>query len=169
MVTHLVVMGVTGTGKSSVAHVLQKSLGWGFAEGDDLHPASNLAKMAAGIPLQDADRWPWLDAIAAWTSEQDLKSLSTIVTCSALRRAYRDRLRQAASGTVFVHLVGTPVLLESRLQGRAGHFMPPSLLPSQLATLEPLQPDERGFEVSVDAPLATIADEVLAQLDRTNS
>jgi len=169
MVRHLVVMGVTGTGKSSVAHVLQESLGWGFAEGDDLHPASNVAKMAAGIPLQDADRWPWLDAIAAWTSEQDLKGLSTIVTCSALRRAYRDRLRQAASGTVFVYLVGPPALLESRLQGRAGHFMPPSLLPSQLATLEPLQPDERGFEVSVDAPLATIADEVLAQLDRTNS
>ena len=169
MVRHLVVMGVTGTGKSSVAHVLQESLGWGFAEGDDLHPASNLAKMAAGIPLQDADRWPWLDAIGAWTRARDREGLATIVTCSALRRAYRDRLREAASSTVFVHLVGTPALLESRLQGRTGHFMPVSLLPSQLATLEPLQPDERGFEVSVDAPLATIADEVLAQLDRTNS
>ena len=166
MVTHLVVMGVTGTGKSSVARALQENLGWRFAEGDDLHPASNVAKMAAGTPLQDADRWPWLDAIGAWTSEQDLNGLSTIVTCSALRRAYRDRLRQAASGTVFVHLVGTPALLESRLQGRAGHFMPASLLPSQLAALEPLQPDEQGFDVSVDAPVATIASEALARLNQ---
>jgi carbohydrate kinase (thermoresistant glucokinase family) len=164
MLTHLVVMGVTGTGKSTVALALQKSLGWPLAEGDDLHPASNVAKMAAGIPLDDADRWPWLAAIGAWTGEQDSEGHSTIVTCSALRRAYRDRLREAAAGTVFVHLVGTIDLLESRLQGRSGHFMPPSLLPSQLATLEPLQPDEPGFEVSIDAPLDTIVDQVRAKL-----
>ncbi len=161
MSTHLVVMGVSGTGKSTVAKALQERLGWLFAEGDDLHPASNVAKMAAGIPLEDADRWPWLDAISAWTGEQAAAGQSTIVTCSALRRVYRDRLRAAATGTVFVHLAGSPELLAERMAGRKGHFMPTSLLASQLATLEPLQADERGIVVDVAGTVDAMVQQVL--------
>ena len=164
MSTHLVVMGVSGTGKSTVAKVLAERLGWPFAEGDDLHPAANVAKMAAGIPLEDPDRWPWLDAIAAWTSEQAAQGNSTIVTCSALRRAYRDRLRAAAAGTVFVHLVGSPDLLAERMGARKDHFMPTSLLPSQLDALESLEADEPGFTVDVGATTDAIVDKVLEEL-----
>ncbi len=164
MSTHVVVMGVAGTGKSTVARALAERLGWPFGEGDDLHPAANVAKMAAGIPLEDADRWPWLDAIAAWTAEQAAAGNSTIVTCSALRRTYRDRLRTATPGTVFVHLVGSPALLAERMTARKDHFMPPSLLQSQLETLEPLESDEPGFTVNVELPAAAIVDEVLDQL-----
>ncbi len=160
MSTHVVVMGVSGTGKTTVAKALQESLDWPFAEGDDLHPAANVAKMAAGIPLEDGDRWPWLDAIAAWTSEQAAAGRSTIVTCSALRRIYRDRLRAAASGTVFVHLVGTPELLAERMAGRKGHFMPSSLLASQLATLEPLEADEPGIVVDVSGTIDAMVGQV---------
>jgi carbohydrate kinase (thermoresistant glucokinase family) len=164
MSTHLVVMGVAGTGKSTVAKALAERLGWPFGEGDDLHPAANVAKMAAGIPLDDADRWPWLDAIAAWTAEQAAAGNSTIVTCSALRRTYRDRLRAAAPDTVFVHLVGSPAMLAERMTARKDHFMPTSLLQSQLETLEPLGADEPGFTVDVELPAAAIVDEVLGQL-----
>lgn len=164
MSTHLVVMGVSGTGKSTVAKALQERLGWTLTEGDDLHPETNVAKMAAGIPLEDADRWPWLDVIAAWTSAQATEGHSTIVTCSALRRAYRDRLAGAAAGTVFVHLVGSPDLLAERMGARKGHFMPASLLASQLRTLEPLEADEPGFTVDVDATTGRIVDEVLDNL-----
>ena len=161
MSTHVVVMGVTGTGKSSVAKALQQRLGWFFAEGDDLHPAANVAKMAAGIPLEDADRWPWLAAIAEVTSAHAARGESTIVTCSALRRAYRDRLRQAADGTVFVHLVGSPELLAERMADRKGHFMPASLLASQLATLEPLEADEPGILVDVAGTVEATVEQVL--------
>jgi len=159
--THLVVMGVTGTGKSTLARELQQRLGWPFAEGDDLHPTANVAKMAAGIPLEDADRWPWLDSIAAWTSEQAREDRSTIVTCSALHRDYRDRLRAAAAGTVFVHLVGSPELLAERMAGRKGHFMPSSLLASQLETLEPLEADESGIVIDVSDTIGAMVDTVL--------
>lgn len=161
MSTHLVVMGVSGTGKSTLAQALQQRLGWPFAEGDDLHPKANLAKMAAGIPLDDADRWPWLDTIAAWTSEQAVAGRSTIVTCSALRQSYRDRLRAVADGTLFVHLVGSPELLAERMAGREGHFMPSSLLASQLETLEPLGADEPGVVVDVSGSIDSMAEQVL--------
>lgn len=164
MSTHLVVMGVSGTGKSTVARALAERLDWPFAEGDDLHPAANVAKMAAGVPLEDADRWPWLDAIATWTAGQATEGNSTIVTCSALRRAYRDRLRDGVAGTVFVHLFGSPDLLAERMGARKDHFMPASLLPSQLRTLEPLEADEAGFMVDVELPAAAIVEEVLDQL-----
>ena len=164
MSTHLVVMGVAGTGKSTIALALAERLGWPFGEGDDLHPSANVAKMAAGIPLDDADRWPWLDAIGAWTAGQAAAGNSTIVTCSALRRTYRDRLRAAAPGTVFVHLVGSTALLSERITGRKDHFMPASLLQSQLETLEPLEADEPGFTVDVELPAGAIVDEVLDQL-----
>lgn len=158
---HLVVMGVSGTGKSSVAHTLRDRLGWSFAEGDDFHPPSNLATMSAGIPLTDADRWPWLAAIADWTREEASAGHSTIVTCSALRRAYRERLRQAATGTLFVHLAGSPDLIAKRLNARSDHFMPASLLLSQLETLEPLQADEPGIVVDVGDDIDTIVAKVI--------
>jgi len=164
MSTHLVVMGVAGTGKSTVARALAERLGWPFAEGDDLHSAANVAKMAAGIPLEDADRWPWLDAIGAWTTGQAAEGNSTIVTCSALRRTYRDRLRAAAADTVFVHLDGSPDLLAERMTARKDHFMPTSLLASQLRTLEPLEADEAGFTVDVELPAAAIVEAVLDRL-----
>ena len=164
MDAHLVVMGVSGTGKSTVANSLRDRLGWSFAEGDDFHPPANLAKMAAGIPLDDADRGPWLDAIAHWIRKEASAGHSTIVTCSALRRAYRERLRQAAGGTLFVHLAGSPDLLAQRLNARSDHFMPASLLPSQLEALEPLQDDEPGIVVDVDNDLDTIVAEVIGVL-----
>ncbi len=163
--THLVVMGVAGCGKSTVAHALRERLGWALEEGDDLHPEANIAKMSAGIPLTDDDRWPWLDLIAEWTAEQDREGRSTIVTCSALRRVYRDRLRAAPGRTVFVHLSGGVELLADRLATRAGHFMPPSLLPSQIATLEPLEDDEDGFAVDIHIQVDEIADLVIAKLN----
>ena len=161
---HLVVMGVSGTGKSSVAHTLRDRLGWSFAEGDDFHPPSNLATMSAGIPLTDADRWPWLAAIADWTREEASAGHSTIVTCSALRRAYRERLRQAVTGTLFVHLAGSPDLIAKRLNARSDHFMPASLRPSQLETLEPLQADEPGIVVDVGDDIDTIVAKVIGVL-----
>ncbi|MBK9696662.1 MAG: gluconokinase [Propionibacteriaceae bacterium] len=162
--THLVVMGVAGCGKSTVAKALQERLGWIVAEGDDYHPASNIAKMSSGIPLSDEDRWPWLDTIAAWTAEQDRAGLPTIVTCSALRRVYRDRLRAAPGRTVFVHLTGTPELLTARMAARTDHFMPPTLLPSQLATLEPLQADEEAIVIDIDRSIDEIAEVAISQL-----
>ncbi|HQZ00114.1 MAG TPA: gluconokinase [Propionicimonas sp.] len=162
--THLVIMGVAGCGKSSVARALHEQLGWTVAEGDEFHPASNIAKMSSGTPLNDDDRWPWLDSIAAWTASQDSSGTSTIVTCSALRRSYRDRLRSAPGRTVFLHLVGSTELLAERLAGRTDHFMPASLLPSQLATLEPLESDEVGVALDIDRPVEEIAQSAIGQL-----
>lgn len=159
------VMGVAGTGKTTVATALAARLDWTFAEGDAFHPEANVAKMAAGVPLTDEDRWPWLDQIVAWTTQQDAAGHDTVIACSALRRSYRDRLRAAPGATVFVHLVGDPELLARRMGARKGHFMPPSLLPSQLATLEPLGPDEPGVQVDVDADVPTIVARAVAALD----
>ncbi len=165
--THIVVMGVAGSGKSSVAIELQRRLGWPLAEGDDFHPESNIAKMSAGIPLTDEDRWPWLDLIVDWTAEQAAEGKSTIVTCSALRRVYRDRLRAAPGRTIFVHLAGTEELLSERMTARTDHFMPPTLLPSQLATLEQLDADEEGIVLDIAADVPTLADQAIDQLDLT--
>lgn len=164
MLLHLVVMGVAGSGKSTVAEGLRDALGWPLAEGDDLHPEANVAKMSAGVPLTDEDRWPWLERIVDWTSAQHAKGRSTVVTCSALRRVYRDRLRRAPGRTVFAHLAGSPDLLGERMSARGGHFMPTSLLPSQFATLEPLEADEDGFTLDVSADVDTLVAEVLARL-----
>ncbi len=164
-ITHLVVMGVAGCGKSTIAQGLRDRLGWSLAEGDDLHPEANIAKMSSGIPLTDEDRWPWLDAIVEWTAGEHDAGSSTIVTCSALRRIYRDRLRQAPGRTVFVHLAGSPELLAERLAARPGHFMPPSLLPSQLATLEPLQADEEGVALDIDQAADAIVGQAIDHFD----
>lgn len=162
--THLVVMGVCGCGKSSVAQGLADSLGWSLAEGDDFHPAANKEKMASGTPLTDEDRWPWLDLIVDWTATEDQAGRSTVVTCSALKRIYRDRLAQAPGDTYFIHLAGDPEILAARLGARTGHFMPPTLLPSQLATLEQLEVDEHGFVVDIDADIDTIVETTVSQL-----
>jgi gluconokinase len=161
---HLVVMGVAGSGKSTVARLLAQRLGWPCAEGDDFHPAANVARMAAGTPLTDDDRWPWLRAIAAWIGERDEAGTSSVVTCSALKRSYRDVLAAAGGRVRFVHLVGDPALLAERVGRRTDHFMPSSLLPSQLATLEPLAPDEDGVVVDIGASPEAVADDALRAL-----
>ncbi|MHC5906093.1 gluconokinase [Streptomyces sp. S6] len=143
----VVVMGVSGTGKTTVGLLLAARLGVPYAEGDDFHPPANIAKMSAGIPLDDADRAPWLDSIGAWA--HDRAGLGGVVSCSALKRSYRDRLRAAAPGLLFVHLGGSRELVEERMRRREGHFMPTALLDSQFATLEPLGVDEAGVAVDV--------------------
>ena len=167
--TALVVMGVSGCGKSTVARALADRLGWPFAEGDDFPPAANVAKMHAGHPLDDADRWPWLQALAAWIGEHEAAGQSVVVTCSALKRSYRDLLRGGHPAVWFVHVDVDPAVLRARVEHRKGHYMPPSLLDSQLATLEPLQPDEPGVVVPGDADPARVVEEVLADLDARGS
>ncbi len=153
---HLIVMGVTGTGKSTVAERVASDLDLQLAEGDDFHPAANVAKMSRGIPLTDEDRLPWLEALAAWTREQHDRDRSTILTCSALRRAYRDVLRQGASETFFVHLQADEATIRRRMASRV-HFMPVALLHSQLNSLEPLEPDELGMVVDATLTVDAIA------------
>ena len=143
----VVVMGVAGTGKTTIGPLLAARLGVPYAEGDDFHPQANIDKMSAGIPLDDADRWPWLDAIGSWAHGR--AGLGGVVSCSALKRSYRDRLRAEAPGVVFVHLAGDRSLIEDRMSHRQGHFMPTALLDSQFATLQPLQADEAGVAVDV--------------------
>jgi gluconokinase len=160
----LVLMGVAGSGKSSLMAALENRLGWPALEGDAVHPASNVAKMAAGVPLSDLDRRPWLEAIAAWIGERESRRESSLVTCSALRREYRDILRRGHPWVWFVHLVAPPAVLEERLEHRAGHFMPATLLGSQLDTLEALEPDEPGTTLETDAPPDELAEELIERL-----
>jgi len=155
----LVVMGVSGSGKSTIAQGLAEALGWDFIDGDDLHPPANIAKMSAGIPLEDADRWPWLEAIAVWLRRELDAGRSGVVACSALRRVYRERLRAAGPGVRFVYLDVAHEELARRMRGRR-HFMPPALLGSQLATLEEPASDEPALRVAangtVEATLAAV-------------
>ncbi|MDO9456579.1 gluconokinase [Nocardioides sp.] len=148
----VVVAGVSGSGKSTVGEALAARLGVAFCDGDDLHPPANVAKMRAGTPLTDADRWPWLDDIGAWLA----RDAGGVVACSALRRAYRDRLRSAVPGLDVLLLDGDPGLIRARQAARGQHFMPTSLLDSQLATFEPLAPDEAGLTVDVADPVEEI-------------
>jgi gluconokinase len=158
-------MGVTGTGKSTVMAALAGRLGWPTAEGDDFHSPANVAKMRAGTPLTDADRRPWLEAIAVWIGEREAAGENAIVTCSALRRAYRDLLRRDHPSVWFAHLEASPTVLAERLERRRGHYMPPSLLASQLDTLEPLEPDEPGAPVAAARDPGVIVAEILARLE----
>ncbi|MGZ5398650.1 MAG: gluconokinase [Nocardioides sp.] len=164
MTIHVVFMGVSGSGKSSVARAVQDRLGWDFAEGDDFHPPENVAKMSAGHPLTDMDRIPWLGVLAAWIREHDARGRSTLMSCSALRRTYREVLRSGADDVRFVHLTGDKGLLLERMGARE-HFMPPSLLESQLDTLEPLQDDEPGVTADVAEAPEAIARRVVAEFD----
>lgn len=155
----VVVMGVSGSGKSTVGAALADALGLRFVDGDALHSAANVAKMAAGIPLDDADRAPWLDAIGAVLADGPV-----VVACSALKRAYRNRLRAAAPGLQLVFLDGSPALLASRMTSRPGHFMPTSLLDSQLATLERPAPDEHALTADIAQPAAEIVTELAERM-----
>jgi gluconokinase len=157
--THLIVMGVAGCGKSTVGTALAARLGVPFAEGDDFHSEEARAKMAAGIPLTDADRWPWLDRLVAWMDRR--RSTGSVVSCSALRRAYRDRLRAASNPVTFYELDADPDVLRGRMAQRVGHYMPVALLESQLATLEPLAADE-GVRLDGTRPLESLVDAILA-------
>ncbi|MEU0431754.1 gluconokinase [Streptomyces sp. NPDC006290] len=159
----VVVMGVAGTGKTTIGPLLAARLGVPYAEGDDFHPQANIAKMTAGTPLTDEDRWPWLDAIGHWA--HDRAGLGGVVSSSALKRGYRDRLRAAAPGVVFVHLTGDRALIEDRMSHRKGHFMPTALLDSQFATLQPLAADEAGVQVDVSGDPAEITERAVAALD----
>jgi gluconokinase len=157
----LVLMGVSGAGKTSVAEELVAATGWSFLEGDSLHPAANVARMTAGQPLDDVARAPWLAALSAWIGQQEAADRSAVLTCSALRRNYRDVLRARHASVRFVHLTAPPSAIKQRLAGRAGHFMPATLLASQLATLEPLEPDEPGCEVPADGTPRQVAETIL--------
>jgi gluconokinase len=158
----IVVMGVAGTGKTTIGPLVADALGVPYAEGDDFHPPANIAKMSAGIPLDDADRGPWLDAIGDWAHGR--AGLGGVVSSSALKRAYRDRLRAAAPGVVFLHLTGDRELIAARMAERKGHFMPTALLDSQFATLEPLQADEAGVAVDVLGTPHEITERAVAAL-----
>jgi gluconokinase len=158
----VVVMGVAGTGKTTIGPLVADALGVPYAEGDDFHPAENVAKMSAGIPLDDADRGPWLDAIGQWAHGREGRG--GVVSSSALKRIYRDRLRTAAPGLVFLHLTGSRELIEERMAERKGHFMPTALLDSQFATLQPLQDDEAGVAVDVSGSPEEIAARAVAAL-----
>lgn len=158
----LVVMGVSGSGKSTVAAMVADRLGWAFAEGDAMHPQANVDKMHAGTPLTDADRWPWLDVVASWIRTHLDGGTPGVVTCSALKRSYRDVLRMP--GVVFVHVAGSEDLIGERMSQRSGHFMPASLLASQLATLEPPQPDEVHVTIAADRTPEDESAEVIERL-----
>ncbi len=155
----LTIMGVSGCGKTTVGAALARRLRVPFADADDFHPHANVAKMSAGIPLDDADRLPWLHAIGAWQAEH---ADGGVISCSALRRSYRDVLRAAAPTQFFVHLAGTPEVVFRRVAARPGHFMPAGLVESQFATLEPLRPDENGVVLDLDHSVDELVEQFLA-------
>lgn len=163
----LVIMGVSGTGKSTVAGILAGQLGWDLEEGDDLHPQENIDKMSAGHPLDDDDRAPWLDTISSWIIEHTMAGVPGIITCSALKRRYRDVLRE--HNVIFVHLSLPKEQIARRLATRHDHYMPPALLDSQLATLEPPEADERAITVDAGRKPAEEAAEIVRLLGLTPS
>ena len=155
-------MGVSGSGKSTIGAALAERLGWKFVDGDFLHPAANVAKMRAGKPLDDSDRAPWLDAIAARDRRLErAQDLSGIVTCSALKRCYRDRIVGDRVRVRLIYLDGSHELIAARLATRRGHFMPAGLLDSQFAALEPPAPDENAIAVDIGRPVTAIVDEIV--------
>ncbi len=168
MTTHVVVMGVSGSGKTTVAKGVVGRTGWVFAEADAFHPQANIDKMASGTPLTDEDRWPWLRHLGAWMAEHGAKGEDTVITCSALKRTYRDVLRADVEAlgeghrVVFAHLDGSAEIIAARLEGRQGHFMPASLLQSQIDTLEDLEPGEDGVVLDLTASPRELVDQVMA-------
>ncbi len=161
----LVSMGVSGSGQSTIAAPLAQKLGWPFRDGDEFHPAANVAKMKSGIPLTDEDRGPWLEAIAAWIDEERSQGAHAIVTSSALKRSYRAVIIGDRPDVRLVYLKGSEALIASRLAKRHGHFMPPSLLRSQFAALEEPEPDENPLIVSIEPRPDAVVDEILRGLD----
>ena len=161
----LVVMGVSGSGKSTIADRLAVRLDWRFEDGDGFHPPGNVAKMSAGQPLTDDDRRPWLQAIADEIDRVSRERKRLVVACSALKRAYRDILSHGRKDVRFVFLNGSYELIASRLAARKGHFMPPGLLASQFKTLEPPDTSEHPVTVSIDAPVETIVDDIIHHLN----
>lgn len=159
-----VVMGVSGAGKTTIGVALARRLGWRFQEGDDLHPPENVAKMHAGIPLDDHDRAPWLRAVAARIDQWRARGEAGVITCSALKRRYRDVIIGNRPEARLVCLIAPPAVLAERLSRRHGHFMPASLLESQLQTLEPPGPDEHALTVAADAPVETVVERIAASL-----
>ncbi len=155
----LVVMGVSGSGKSTIGAALAERLGLPFVDGDALHPMTNVERMAAGIPLTDEDRWPWLRKVGRRLAEGDV-----VVACSALKRSYREAIMSEAPTARFIHLTGSHELLDERMQHRPGHFMPASLLESQLAALEPLAADEPGVAVENSGPVMDVVEAILISL-----
>jgi len=155
MASPIVVMGVSGSGKSTVGAALAQRLRVPFADADDFHPPANIAKMTASQALDDNDRYPWLEAIGEWLAQH---AEGGVMSCSALKRKYRDQLRRHCPDVEFLHLSGTPEVISRRQASRPGHFMPASLLASQFATLEPLQADERGTAIDVDQNIDSIVE-----------
>jgi ribose 5-phosphate isomerase A len=160
----LVLMGVSGAGKSAVAQELATRLGWSFQEGDLLHPEANVAKMHAGIPLTDADRQPWLERVAAWIDDQRAKKQPGIITCSALKRSYRRIIIGDRPEVRLIYLRGGRDLIAQRLAGRSGHFMPAGLLQSQIDALEEPDPAEDPLTIDVEPPAGRIAEEIIRLL-----
>ncbi|WP_069814262.1 gluconokinase [Streptomyces sp. TP-A0874] len=158
----VVVLGVSGSGKTTIGVALANRLGLPYADGDNFHSPANIAKMRAGTPLDDEDRWPWLDAVGTWLARH--RATGGVVSCSALKRHYRDRLATAAPGVFFIHLDGSQQLISDRLGQRRGHFMPPGLLQSQFADLERLASDEPGATVSIEATPHETVDRALLAL-----
>jgi gluconokinase len=160
----LIVMGVSGSGKSTIAVKLAERLNWTCEDGDKFHPASNVAKMSAGQPLTDEDRWPWLRAIAGEIDRVCAAGQHAVIACSALKRAYRDILVHGRGDVRIIYLNGTQQLIAGRLAQRKGHFMPPGLLASQFGTLEPPEASENIVTVSIDASVNAIVDDIIHQL-----
>jgi carbohydrate kinase (thermoresistant glucokinase family) len=160
----IVLMGVSGSGKSTTGTALSRSLGWPFRDADSFHPPENVEKMSRGVPLTDEDRWPWLEAIARWIDERCAASRQGIVSCSALKRAYRDRIVGARSGVRLVYLKGDMGLIGQRLRARKNHFMPASLLESQFSTLEEPAAEERALVVSVALSPRRLAGTIIEKL-----
>ncbi len=165
MPSPIVVMGVSGSGKSTVGAALAQRLRVPFADADDFHPDANVAKMSSGQPLDDDDRYPWLEAIGQWLSTHPNGG---VMSCSALKRKYRDQLRRHCGDVEFLHLFGSPEVIGRRQASRPGHFMPPSLLTSQFQTLEPLDTDERGVTIDVAQNIDAIIDDYVAASDQAN-
>ncbi|WP_458113132.1 gluconokinase [Arthrobacter sp. R1-13] len=163
----IVVMGVCGCGKTTIGSLVARQLGIPFLDGDSLHPVENVVKMASGTPLTDEDRWPWLAVIGSELAGAGARGV--VLACSALKRSYRDAIRAYAPQTVFLHLDGAREVLASRLQDRSGHFMPATLLESQLAALEPLEPDEPGVVVDIAGSVDGVVTEALAGLSKAGA
>ena len=160
----VVVMGVSGSGKTTIGTLVAHELGVQFIDGDSLHPLENVQKMAAGTPLDDDDRWPWLEIVGRTLHEHGERREGLVVACSALKRVYRERIRSQAPSALFLHLDGTVEVLTRRIEGRSGHFMPAALLESQIETLEPLAQEEGGYVLNIDQPVADMVDDAVTRL-----